>query len=244
MGRALTHRGRGLLAGRRLIAEDLGPKALEFAQELTDTLTKTLGYGCSVVAESHGERFVVQPADDQAIPLRIDGVPHAGLSFNFHCELDHIERYLRVEQSQFFLRWGNTKDPLLRLHFQRSPQSKPTCHWHVHAERGAFSALLAAGSARNPHTLAGLHLPVGGARFRPCLEDFLELLIEEVGIDHAEHGREAIREGRERWRRIQLAAMVRDAPEQAVATLREMGYEVGSPETTELRPTSRHLRES
>jgi hypothetical protein len=71
-----------------------------------------------------------------------------------------------------------------------------------------------------------LHFPVGGPRFRPCLEDVLELLVVEFGVDCSDEGREALRRGRVTWRTLQLATAVRDSPDIAVGTLRELGYTV------------------
>jgi hypothetical protein len=38
-----------------------------------------------------------------------------------------------------------------------------------------------------------------------------------------------VREGRAKWRRIQIRAVVRDSPAQAAAALAEMGYSVTPP---------------
>ncbi|CAM2813274.1 MULTISPECIES: hypothetical protein [Dermacoccus] len=75
-----------------------------------------------------------------------------------------------------------------------------------------------------------LHFPLGGARFRPALEDVLQMLVEEFGVDAVDGWRKHLAQGRERWRRIQTRAVVRDAPDEAVATLRALGYLVTEPE--------------
>ena len=78
--------------------------------------------------------------------------------------------------------------------------------------------------------LSKLHLPVGGARMRPCLEDLLQLLVEEFLFDAMPGALQAIENGRVKWRRRQLAAMVRDDPEEAVRVLRdELDYKVIPP---------------
>lgn len=208
---------------------DLERSAFEFASELSETLERVLGYSCTFTAQSYGERLVVRPEDSKGVPLFVQKKQRAALDLFLRCQLDHVDRFLAVEESQFSLLTGLSRDPLLRLHFRRSPKSKPSAHWHVHAERGAFSALLTEAGVSNPHAMADLHLPVGGSRFRPCLEDFLEFLIDEVGIDRCEHARPAIREGRARWRLKQSAATVRDAPSQAAEVLRDLGYSVTDP---------------
>jgi hypothetical protein len=65
------------------------------------------------------------------------------------------------------------RHPLLRLDFDREMHTAPGCHWNVHAERGAITNLLARNNPDHSGELCKLHLPVGGARMRPCLEDLL-----------------------------------------------------------------------
>lgn len=108
-------------------------------------------------------------------------------------------------------------------------RSDPSSHWQVHAERGALSNLLTLGGHNRPHELSALHLPTGGARMRPGIEDFIEFLVCELGIDAAEGWRRAIEESRAAWRRRQLRTMVRDVPEEAVSALSELGYRIQLP---------------
>lgn len=77
--------------------------------------------------------------------------------------------------------------------------------------------------------MESLHLPVGGDRFRPCLEDVIEFLVVECGFDRAAGWRSAVDKGRERWRRTQTRTAVRDAPSEAAAVLRALGYAVTEP---------------
>jgi hypothetical protein len=74
--------------------------------------------------------------------------------------------------------------------------------------------------------MSDLHFPVGGSRFRPSLEDVLDMLVRELGVDHQPEWRDALAAGRERWRRVQTAAVVRDAPREAIAALAALGYDV------------------
>jgi hypothetical protein len=67
-----------------------------------------------------------------------------------------------------------------------------------------------------PHDISALHIPVGGSRFRPCLEDVIQFLIEECLFDSLPRWREAVEEGRASWRRIQARAVVRDFPREAI----------------------------
>ena len=74
-----------------------------------------------------------------------------------------------------------------------------------------------------------LHFPVGGHRFRPALEDVLEMLIDEFGVDKSGDTLERLQAARVRWRRTQTRAAARDAPGAAAESLRAMGYVVEPP---------------
>ncbi len=139
-------------------------------------------------------------------------------------------RYLAVENSSFALFASLDKTPVLRVDFLRDMHKVPAAHIQVHAHRGALSHLLSQAGHKTPHDMSSLHIPVGGARFRPCLEDFVQFLIAECGFDSMDGWEKCVRDGRERWRRRQAAAVTRDMPEEAARVLRELGYKVKSPE--------------
>lgn len=77
---------------------------------------------------------------------------------------------------------------------------------------------------------------------RPCLEDFLQFLINEFRIDTLPDAFGVLADGRERWRRRQIAALVRDAPDEAVRLLTEIGYDVTPPESGERKPNTTALQ--
>lgn len=77
--------------------------------------------------------------------------------------------------------------------------------------------------------MSEIHFPVGGSRFRPSLEDVLEMLIDEFGVDSPSDFRENLRKGRIDWRQIQLKAAVRDDPASAVEALKALGYDIQLP---------------
>ncbi len=74
-----------------------------------------------------------------------------------------------------------------------------------------------------------MHIPVGGTRYRPCLEDFLEMLLREFNFDACPGWEAAVRSGRRRWRLLQTRAVVRDSPDTAAAVLGSLGYTVVPP---------------
>jgi len=145
----------------------------------------------------------------------------------FRCRLDKSGKFLAVYESAIKLLTPEN-NPLVRLEFVET--QRPASHWHVHADRTAFGWLLAA-AGRPSHAVAKAHLPAGGARMRPALEDFLEFLLADIGLDNVPGWQQAIADGRETWRRRQVRTLVRDAPGEAVATLTSLGYQITPPST-------------
>jgi hypothetical protein len=204
--------------------------AQDFAAELADTVSRFLGRECSFTSTAaRSGRFVV--ADDgNGIPLEINGDPLLVLSVDIRCFWDRHETYLAVEESHFKVFAGSQAgEPLFRYEFLRDPGNAnvPCAHLQIGAHRDEFTHALAyGGSSRRSKKRAGIppgsapristvHFPLGGPRFRPCLEDILAMTREEFGIDAAKDWRRVVQEGRRKWRLIQLAAAVRDCPEEA-----------------------------
>src|SRR5690606_4232088 len=127
------------------------------------------------------------------------------------------------------------RHPLFRLDYQANMHTVPVAHWQFHAERGSLTHLLTLANQHNPrqvpnpHTISKLHFPVGGERFRQCMEDVLQFLIQECGVDSRRKWRQVVDRGREEWRRIQLRAAVRDLQEEAADVLVKEGWAVTPP---------------
>ncbi|QUH01562.1 hypothetical protein HUO13_12745 [Saccharopolyspora erythraea] len=68
------------------------------------------------------------------------------------------------------------------------------------------------------------------------------MLFDEFRFDRLEGAQEAIESGRERWRRMQVATLVRDAPDEAVRILKEMGYSITGPVDGPRVPNTAALR--
>jgi len=143
-----------------------------------------------------------------------------------NCCTDSSRQYLAVAWSTFTLKSTVDRTPLLRYEYIRGSRAVPSAHWHFHGERGTFASLLTQVRLKQPGDLSKLHVPVGGHRFRPSLEDFLQFLITQCGIDARENWKSAVEAGRERWRRLQIKSVVRDAPEDAAAVLSQLGYQI------------------
>lgn len=86
--------------------------------------------------------------------------------------------------------------------------------------------------------LSSLHFPVGGERFRPSLEDFLEFLVSECGVDRIEGWETVLAEGREIRRRFQLRTVVRELQVEAAEVLKLNGWTVAPPPGAVLERTN------
>jgi hypothetical protein len=69
--------------------------------------------------------------------------------------------------------------------------------------------------------LSRLHLPVGGRRYRPTLEDVIEFLVTEKLAEPRDGWRAVVDAQRCHWETIQLKAAVRRNPQAAAEVLRE-----------------------
>jgi hypothetical protein len=153
----------------------------------------------------------------------------AELAANYKLCVDSCGAHLAVEHSSFVLKAKLDRAPIIRWDYDRDARSKPASHVQVTAHRGALSHLLSRLDHRTPHSIESLHIPMGGERFRPCLEDIVEFLIRDCGFPGTDGWAAALADGRAKWRRIQTRAVVRDSPAEAVAALIAMGYTVSPP---------------
>ncbi|HLR93057.1 MAG TPA: hypothetical protein VK053_00905 [Jiangellaceae bacterium] len=221
---------------------NLAQRVAAFAEEVQQTLEGVLpgDFHISSIQAKDAQRYILRVGDASAphrarIPLLIDGEPLADLSITEHLSLDRTGTHLKTVKSDLRVFSRLERTPLLRLEYQFDMRSAPIAHWQVHAERGAFSHLLTRANhyrsmnARNPNALSSLHLPVGGERFRPCIEDVLQFLVADCGVDSKPGWRGVVERGRVAWRRRQLASSVRDAPTDAARVLRDLGWTVNEP---------------
>lgn len=220
---------------------DLREKAAEFAQEVQETLEGVLPGHFQIVSIAHNGRYVVRPdgknSAAQRIPLFVDGEELASLSVQIYLGEDSSGRYLKTSLSKIAVYSTLDRTPLMRQEFDATlSESAPLAHWHIHADRGALSHLLGRAHAvrqdrvKKPHDMSSLHFPIGGERFRPCLEDVLEFLVRECGVDHKTGWASTLRTGRERWRRMQFRASVRDLQNEAAQVLIKQGWTVQAPD--------------
>jgi hypothetical protein len=226
-------------------------KAGEFAARVNHTVKAFLGCYADVIhVDASGSRVVVKTVQAEGLTLTVGGRPLFRLGAKYYCEMNEANTYLAVEQSTFTVFHYDRTEPILRYDFIRKPNSDvPSAHINMHTESVALIAAMedagnnrrtqrrrAAGSSPRA---AQLHLPLGGPRFRPALEDVLEMLVVELAIDCAPGWRDSLREGRSLWRDTQLRAAVADNAGAAVEALEELGFTVSWQNQSKLRPDLR-----
>lgn len=214
--------------------------AFGFVRDLQQLIDGVLpDHGVHFFERRSGSTVLVRTRRDDGehstIPLRVDGAAVADLDVRFTLSIEPATARFRTDTSQFRLLMRPDREPLARLEYVRSGSGAPVAHWHVHAERGAFTTMLATASAagqrqRDPSRLSTLHFPVGGTRFRPSIEDFLAFLAEECGVDTVPGWRSVIASGRARWASTQAALVAREHPRDVAAQLRGLGWVVEAPE--------------
>lgn len=157
----------------------------------------------------------------ECIPVTLGSDPKIWLGFSMRLEPDDEEAYLMVRQSVMLL--SSSSDPsnvLLHYDYERDKDDYPDAHLQIRATSEAWEAVAARAGANRP--LERMHLPVGGRRFRPSLEDLIAFLITEKLAEPRRGWEQAVHEGRERFRKIQLSAAIRRDPETARRALENL----------------------
>lgn len=228
----------------------------DFASKLTALTRGVLGKDSPRFhAVNMGPRIRVAPINEnervQRIPISIDGNEKLSLLACYYCCWDGASEFLATDQSDVHLFYDGVSDPLMRFEYVRKSKEPPGAHVQIHAHRDEMAYLLRLADRGRPREgmrrdrlprLAEMHVPVGGHRMRPSLEDVLLFLRREFGIDTAPTWRATIREHLEEWRLLQLKSAVRDAPEAAVEVLRNLGYQVEAPKVVSPRPAPESVK--
>jgi hypothetical protein len=232
---------------------DASDRLLELATDFADNLTTRIGrivpleakFSALATGTATTGRVMVGVLEEgikpESIPLTIGGDSKLRLLIKFNCGWDSSADFLAVDASWFHVRLGDREkdEPLFRYEYLRHPGNDVPCaHLQVHGHRDEFLFMLVAGDRARPAQrqrsgsvprLCEFHFPLGGHRFRPCIEDVLQALVLEFGVDTVDGWRTAVLEGRESWRRTQLKSAVRDAPADAAEVLGALGWDVTPP---------------
>lgn len=214
-----------------------------FADQLTDLTRGVLGEGAPRFhAINRGPKVQVSPIDSnevvQRIPVYIGGEERLSLGVRYFCCWDGSSTFMATDLADVHVFYAGIPDPLVRFEYVRSSNEPPGAHLHVHAHRDEMAYLLRLADKGRPKRglkrdrlprLAEMHLPVGGHRMRPALEDVLLFLEREFAIDTVDGWKAVIDKHLRNWRLMQLKAAVRDAPDSAAWVLRSLGYTVVEP---------------
>lgn len=208
-------------------ADPLQEAARDFGRRVANLLNRTVASGvvlgalidtrngaCRVGKGLSKNNFHIQPIELLPGP---DGA-QVHLIVSHVLRWDDAGKYLASVGSAFRLYTdAEMTSPLVRYEYERENQHHPEAHIHMHSSWDAAVPLL---GVRPPRKL---HLPVGGRRFRPSLEDLIEFLVRENFSSPKKAWEVAIRDHREEWYRTQLSAAVRADPDIAITQLREDG---------------------
>lgn len=242
-------------AGDREAQHLLEEKTQEFYSELSTTIYQ------SVDCTFEDTRFDLVGTEGLSsinfvADLKINQEPRIRLQVSLVLRLSTDKRYLAVLKSEFHVKLFDESAPIFHYDFQNNPRSEiPAAHVNIHASNEPLLRLMKSAGSMNRAKLreksvrsghvpqpSELHFPVGGTRFRPCLEDVLQFLIYELGVDRMDGWRQVLDVGRANWREKQLATAVVDNPPIAIRALQSLGLieaDAAEAASTESRSTPR-----
>ena len=215
------------------LQRDLERQAKQFAGETADVLNGTVTDGirldCGLYTHgSHGQAIVTYKLDrinrrGEPIPLKISRSP-AQLSLRvFHAlRMDDESRHLANIKSTYGLYVQHKS--AFAYHYERDADNDyPVAHLHIDGKAKRLQMILdVVGRGKDKPT--ALHLPVGGRRYRPGLEDIIEFCIVERLVDARDGWQQRLSQSRERFHEQQLRAAVRDNPGVAAEALMSLGW--------------------
>ncbi|WP_176358181.1 hypothetical protein [Mycobacterium persicum] len=205
---------------------DLPWESKKFADDLSALLNATVCHGPQLNALAFPNYTVVgyhvsrDNVRGEGLPIRIRKAPkfYLGLSIRLQPKDD----YLTVMSSAMVLATEATitnANMLLHYDYERDKQDGyPEAHLQICASSDTWEE---AGRRHDGDVrlLNKLHLPVGGRRFRPTLEDILEFLIVEKLVEARPNWNVALDASRDAFREKQLRAAVRQFPHIALDQL-------------------------
>ena len=117
------------------------------------------------------------------------------------------------------------EDLLLHYDYEREKDIYAEAHIQVAGRHSALEHMLSE-LGRRGDVMKRLHLPVGGRRLRPAIEDVLECLIAERLVEAKPGHEKVLNDSRRDYREIQIAALVRSHQQRAAAALKAVGWDV------------------
>ena len=228
-------RGRRTTGDRGALTRfDLRAEADKFAAELTTLLNNTVTDGIRIVAvtDKGGQQarigYGITPSDlpsPTMIPLAFGAkTPRLYLGLLYRMAVDDAGRYPMIRSSVMYLSPdADGASTLLHYDYERDKADDyPEAHLQVCATSPEWEEAMRSYGPRG-RPLKKLHLPVGGRRFRPIVEDLIEFLVTEQLAPGRKNWKTHVDRGRQGFEERQLRAAVRRHPEIALAILREEG---------------------
>ena len=163
----------------------------------------------------------------EAVPLTCTRSP-ATLSLRVlhSLGLDDDSRFLTTIRSSYTLITAGDGMRIATYDYVRTPPNRyPEAHLHVDGEAQGLQHMLDI-CGRSKSRAVDLHLPVGGRRFRPSLEDLIEFCILEDLATPRRDWQDELNASRDRFHIQQLRAAVRRNPDEAADVLRNDGWSI------------------
>ena len=217
---------------------DLERQARAFAGQLSEALNGTVTDGLRLTVFMNPSRRAV--IGNRVSKLDLIGAPialtvtRAPAQLELHLlhtlDLDDSRQFLTTNKSTYTLRAAGSGTPIVTYDYARgSPNEFPAAHMHLHGRSDALQSMLER-CRRVRDKQDDLHFPVGGPRFRPCLEDLIEFCILERLVTPRDGWQAALNRSRDRYRERQLKAATREFPELAASVLKSEGWTVTAPD--------------
>jgi hypothetical protein len=211
---------------------DLLTETRQFADTLSHLLNTTVCNGVRLSA-------VTTPKGDALVGHRLTKTnltPLKAFQLQKSCIFLGLSYRLRADDEGEYLAVGSSfiglfadelmKQTLLHFDYERDKgDGYPEAHLQIAAESPAWRKVLATcdSDADRKRSLEDLHLPVGGRRFRPTLEDLIEFLITERLVKGKQGWQQALGTSRNQFSVKQMRALIRRFPAEAEAAVREFG---------------------
>ena len=171
--------------------------------------------------------------------LDIRSSDRASLVCGYNLCANSTGRHIAVEASSFSLEYqANSRPvPVVRFEYDRNANSKPVSHFHFHSDSVPLGLMLArAGKHEDSAQQQNLHFPMGGHRYRVCLEDIIELVIREFNAESLAGWEARVKEGRRDYRKRQAETIISENTRLASEILEEIGFRVSPPAGYEYPP--------
>ena len=140
--------------------------------------------------------------------------------------------HLATESSTFKVEFKSSKRfvPVVRFEYERNARNKPASHFQFHADSVELGLLLArAGKYKTAAQQQDVHFPMGGDRYRVCIEDVIELLIREFDAIPKPNWENLVQRGRKKYELQQAETVIRHNFTLAINLLERSGYSVIPP---------------